>query len=1097
MRCPDCSLESRQGRRFCAGCGRELSRACSACGAESDAEDRFCGACGVPLVPARTHRVADTPDISAGDLRQVTILFCDLVGSTAHAHQRGPETWFEVVHTYRDSCSREIENWGGTIGQFLGDGVLGYFGYPTALENHAECAVHAGLSLLTALEELNAENATHGLHLEARIGIHTGRVVALDRSGHGEPPIVGETVHLASRYEGMAGSNDLVISEETHQVVRGAFEVKSLGSHRVKGVAEPLAAYRVLSATGTPDGQSGEAEIPPMVGRREELALLLDRWKRVTRGSGQVVVLAGEAGIGKSRLIAELERALAAKAAASGRATCSLYHRNTSLTPILELAKQAADWEEEDPSELRAEKLDAALEQAGLSPERAIPVMREMFRLPASNRYPPPELAPEERRKLILDVFFRWLEATAGEGPVLLTIEDLQWADPSTLELVNLVIRGAHRIQVLLVLTYRPGFDPTWGMPSHLSTIVLPRLNPTQAAKVARRAAGGHTIPAGELRSLIDRANGVPLYIEELARHFVTGARRPERDEGDRSPTAQIPATLEGLLAVRLERTGPAREISQLAAVIGDEVPFSLLQQLSGRSEAELDSLLETLVDSEILAQRGKPPRSTYVFEHTLVRDAALNSVLRRRRRALHRQVARILEEGFPETAHNRPEQLAFHLSKSDDPASAIPYWRRAAARAVQNFAIEEAIAHTRAALRLIPFVADASERAHLEAHLQLSLGSSLAGSRGFGNASVEEPLLRAHELCSQIGDGAPFVPVLAFLCGHYMQRGNHQRTRLLGEELLLRTESGGENAPRVVAHFLLGMALLLSGEYEASLANTEKGRALYDPEDFVTIGTAATEPGVVSFCVGGLARWCLGEPGRALREAEAGVELARTRKQPHHHTMGWALTFKTQLLLLLRAAPEALACATELKELAAEHEFHRLAAWGCSLAACARIEAGDWEDGIAELEPALSDYGDEEAGFWRAYCFGILARGHAALGSYDEGFRLLRRAKRHAKATGERFCQSDLHRIEGELILAASPDDLDRAAACFERAICHARHDRAVSFELRAATSLARVRLRQGRGAEALYEHFSEGFETPDLIEAAAVLESLATSGA
>jgi class 3 adenylate cyclase len=638
------------------------------------------------LPPSRGETTPAAPSRPAAERRQLTVLFCDLVDSTALSSQLDPEEYREVVRAYQDTCAKVIARFEGHIAQYLGDGLLVYFGYPRAHEDDAQRAVRAGLGMVEAVGQLNTRLAQEReVHLVVRLGIHTGLVVVGDVGGgtRQEQLALGETPNIAARLQGIAAPNTLVISAATFQLLGGFFACQPLGTPLLKGLAQPLAVYRVLyeSMARSRLEAAGSAALTMLVGREQEIGLLQERWAQVKEGIGQVVLLSGEAGIGKSRLVQVLQEQVAAEPRAwLTPCQCSPYHQNTALYPWIELLERVAlRFEREESPSQKLRKLEGFLVQYGLPLAEVVPLFATLLSLPLPAEYAPLTMSPEQQKQQTLHALLTILLRIAAQQPVLFVMEDLHWVDPSTLELLTLLVDQGPTARILALLTFRPDFSPPWTGRSHCTQVAVHRLPRQQAVEVIRQVAHGKALPPEVIAQIVAKTDGVPLFVEELTKMVLESGLLQERDDryeltGPLPPLA-IPTTLHDSLMARLDRLTTVKSLAQLGATLGREFSYALLHAVAPWDEGTVQRGLHQLVDAEFLFQRGLPPQATYLFKHALIQDAAYQSLLKSTRQQYHQRIAQVLEERFPETAETQPEWLAHHYTQAD-PARRDPLHR-------------------------------------------------------------------------------------------------------------------------------------------------------------------------------------------------------------------------------------------------------------------------------------------------------------------------------------------------------------------------------------------------------------------------------------
>ena len=1055
--------------------------------------------------PAESAHAPDTPPEpvprSEAERRQLTVLFCDLVGSTELSARLDPEDMGAVIRGYQQCCAEVVERWGGHVAKYMGDGVLAYFGWPQAHEDEAERAVRAGLALIDALAGVETPA---GEPLAARVGIATGLVMVGELIGEGaarEEAVVGETPNLAARLQTLAAPGSVVISQVTRRLVGGLFDLADLGPVRGKGFAAPLIAWRVASESQTEGRFEARqtAGLTPLVGRDEEIALLLRRWQQAKDGEGHVVLMSGEPGIGKSRLVRELRARLKDEPHIPLFYQCSPYHTTSPLHPLIEQLERAAGFARDDPPATRIDKLEALLARGTDRVDQAVPLIAALLGLSTEGRYPALDLTPQRQKQLTLAALVDQLEGLAAAQPVLLAYEDMHWSDPTTQELLGLTIERLHRLPVLLLITYRPEFTPPWPAQPHVSALALSRLGRREGAALVERVVRDKALPDEVAAQIVAKTDGVPLFVEELTKTvlelgLLTDAGDHYELAGPLPPLA-LPSTLHDSLLARLDRLAPVKEIAQIGAALGREFSHALIAAVADRPEPELQAALDQLVAAELVYRRGAPPDVTYSFKHALVQDAAYQSLLRSRRQGLHAKIAAVIEVEQPTKTQQEPELLARHLTQAAQPERAIGYWRAAAQRASERSAYHEAGAHLRKSLELLSELPEAAARDGLELQLQISLGSALVVIHGFSSSAAEAVYVRARELAQKLDDQAQLFKSTWGLWLIHQTRVQVTIGRALAEELLIVAARGADVGQRLEAHHAAWTTLLFVPDLVACRTHTRQGLALYDPEQhsehkFLYGGHDA---GVCGLHHRGVAEWLLGFPDQALEHAREALSLAR------------ALGHGPSLLMALNSNAYQHRCRGELAaarerseeqvRLCVEQEMvPQHVAWGRIGRGWAIALAGDLESGLAGMREGLDQLEAMKVQFRRAHHLALFAEVCALAGRVDEG----RLALEAALESAERWWLPEVHRLRGGLALAKAADRAEEAEQWFQRALAEARAQQARSLELRAASSLARLWRDQGRRAQAhdllapVYGWFTEGFETADLKEAKALLDDL-----
>ncbi|MBI3247938.1 MAG: AAA family ATPase [Deltaproteobacteria bacterium] len=996
---------------------------------------------------------------SPAERRQLTVMFCDLVGSTALSAQLDPEELREVVRAYQQTCAAVIQRYEGHIAQYLGDGLLVYFGYPVAHEDDAARAVRAGVEIITALSQAvpspvvgegqgeGAKNRTkdtphpHLLpqgekelqKLHVRIGIHTGPVVIGEIGGGGrtEQLALGETPNIAARLQGLAEPDTVVVSAATYRLVQGLFESQDLGPQTLKGISTPMMAYRVLNEGHARSRFEAALQrgLTPLMGRELEVGLLRERWRHAAQGSGQVVLLCGEPGIGKSRLVQALKEQVSLDGALQLELRCSPYYRNSAYHPILDHLQRFLQFAREDSPEEKLKKLENALKSRGgvtppLQSER-VPLIAALLSLPHPAGYPPITVSPQKQKEKTQAAIVAWLVEESETAPVYCVWEDLHWADPSTLEVLTLLLAQVPATRLLALVTFRPEFTPPWGSRSYLSQLTPSRLERSQVQAMVERVSQGNPLPAEVIQQIVAKTDGVPLFVEELTKtvmesefDFDVGARRAV------PLPLGIPTTLQDALMARLDRLGPTKEIAQLGATIGREFSYELLQTVSPLDEATLQQGLRQLVAAELVYQRGLLPHATYLFKHALIQDTAYQSLLKSRRQQLHQQIAHVLEERFPDTKETQPELVARHYTEASLAEQAIPYWQQAGERASQRSAYAEAISHLTKGLEVLKALPDTPTRAQQELTLQLAQNDALVAVKGYTAPEVEKTVLRARELCQQLGETPQLFPMMFRLWVFYIMRRELQTARELAELLLRLAQSVQDPYPLSLAHTALGITLYWLGELTSARPHLEQAIALYDPQKHprFTVGTADHRVDCLSYAAWTL--WYLGYPEQALKRSQEAVALAQGLSHPF--SLAYALVCAALFHLLRREGQLAREQAEVVMTLSTEQGFPFWLPQGTIVRGWALAEQGQVEEGIAQMQQGLTAYRAMGAETERLGFLPLLAVGHAQAGQVDEGLSALAEALAFVDKTGGvRHYEAELYRLKGELLLAKARERL------------------------------------------------------------------------
>lgn len=1097
MDCPSCGSVNQDGNQFCADCGVPLAQRCRTCGRDNPPGKRFCGDCGAPLAsgdsPERSSTVATGASaMSPGaERRLLTVMFCDLVDSTVLASRLDPEDLRPVIGEYHKDVATVVRRFDGFVARYMGDGVLAYFGYPQAHEDDAERAVRAGLEIVTTARLVPA---AAGGRLRVRVGIATGFVVVGDLVDTGETrerDVVGETPNLAARLQTLAEPGSVVIAAGTHELTGGIFEYEELGKVQLKGFAAPVPVWRVRSEGAVEsrfDALHSAFPLTPLVGRAEEMELLLRRWTQAKEDEGRVVLLAGEPGIGKSRLSVALQERLHDEPHVRLGYFCSPHHQNSALHPTIAQLERAAGFERDDAPEIRLRKLEALL--LPTSPPTDVTLLAELLHIPAGDLYVPRQLDPRRKKEETFEALLKQLVALTRHQPVLMIYEDVHWIDPSSHELLDRIVDRVAGLPVLLLITFRPEFQPPWSGQSHVTVLAFSRLGRRQAATLVQRVAGNKALPARTVEEIVTRTDGVPLFIEELTKAVLetaSGADTSALAETSVSALA-LPATLHASLMTRLDRLGQAaKQVAQTGAAIGREFSYELLGAVAGQSEQELRGALARLVSSQLAFQRGAPPESVYTFKHALVQDAAYSTLLRSDRRQLHARIAKIVERCFPERAAREPELLAHHFTEAREIERAIGYWLKAGERAIERSANLEAIRHLTRGLEALKTLPESPERDRQELAFQIALGTPLIAVHGYSDPRTGAAYSRARALCERLGEVEPLVATFSGEFVYHFVRGHSPMMRRLTDEARQICERLPYPVLRLASHRLAGITAMHFGTFPEARSEFEAILQLYDARQHRSHPVHYVhDPKVSALTYLALVLWILGFPEQARRSSNAAfrcaAELDQANLTAHVHNFAGA-----GLDELLGDVPGVRAHAEAIVELATRHSLGYWLVNGLILRGWTMVQQGAAEAGIALMRQSAADRAGLGVGWYQTRYLCMLAEAYAQVGQAEPGLRVIADAKALVARNDEHMWEGELARIEGELLRAQGGSGSE-VEACFARAAAIAGTQGAKSLELRATRSLAHLRCDQGRRRDAralllpIYSWFTEGFETADL---------------
>ena len=1077
---------------------------------------------GVPLGPRRKILAAITAETGTtnatlgpaasiepkaqdtAERRQVTVMFSDLVGSTALSACMDPEDLREVISAYQKSVAETVQRFGGFVAKYMGDGVLVYFGYPQAHEDDAERAVRAGLELVAAVGALK----THA-PLQTRIGIATGLVVVGDLIGSGasqEQAIVGETPNLAARLQGVAEPNSVVIAESTRKLLGNLFELEDLGALDLKGIAGPVrtwAALREASVESRFEAMHASG-LTDLVGREEELELLSRRWSKAKGGEGQVVLLSGEPGIGKSRLTAALLERLAAEPHTRLRYFCSPQHTDSAFYPVIGQMERAAVITQDDALPTKLDKLDAVLAQTSTSKQDAA-LLAEMLSLPNDGRYPALDLSPEHRRQQTLQALSSQVEALARSKPVLMIFEDAHWSDPTSVEAFGRTVDQIKTLPALLIVTFRPEFNAPWAGRSHVTSLALNRLGEREAATIVASLVGNKELPADVMAEIVERTDGIPLFVEEMTKAVLEAESEGEARQTATvmpSPALAVPPSLHASLMARLDRLGPAKDVAQIGAAIGREFSHALLAAVVRKPETELRPALDRLIAAGLLFRQGVPPHATYLFKHALVQDAAYGTLLREPRRALHARIGEVIENQFEEIAERQPELLARHYTEAGQIEKAAALWGTAGRQSLARSALIEGVAQLGRALDQIATLPGTPALRHEQIKLQVALANALMHVKGYAAAETKASFDRARSLIEQaealgepIEDPLPLFSVLYGFWTATFVAFNGNVMRELAVQFLALAEKQEATGPLMIGHRLMGHSLASTGDIARGRTHFDQSIVLYDPVEHRVLATRfGQDVRVAILSYRSWALWMLGYPDAALADADGALMYAGEINQAA--ALMYALLPAGTTYLNCGNYAAATTRAQELIALADEKGARLWKAGGLSLQAWVLTTTGKVTDALQTN--ALTAVRQTGATVFTPTTLSFLARAHATMNHFDDACRCVDEAIAAVETTKEKWWEAEVHRVAGEIALKSPEHDAAKAEACFERALAVARAQQAKSWELRAAMSMARLWRDQGKPQQArellapVYGWFTEGFDTRDLREAKVLLEEL-----
>jgi len=1115
VQCVECNHENRDEARFCTACGASLMRQCPACGAIPQAQASFCDACGASLKNIATPAAQDPPSTDDSPIelagtdaerRHLTVLFCDLVGSSKLSELLDPEEFRELLAAYQDSCATVVSKYDGQVARYVGDGLLIYFGYPQAHEDDASRAVRAGLDIVKAVSQLELAIAMPVEALAVRIGIATGTVVVGDigtGARRDEMAVVGETPNLAARLQTLASPGEIIIAAQTFELVGGYFDVDDLGEHSLKGISQAQSVYRVRAESGAHGRLEASAGLglTPLVGRKEEVAILISRWAQAAQGELRLVTLSGEAGIGKSRVLRTFRENIADNPHSQVFYYGSAYHQNSAFYPVIDQLERALRFEGDDSVELRLEKLQSEVGRLGLEVESTVPPLVALLSLEKGDQIPA-VLQSGDLKRLQQVAICSMVEAMSAEAPVLMVVEDAHWIDASTLELLAAISERLNRARLLIVMTHRPEFTFASSSGANLTQIPLSHLGGVESTAIVTRVAGNKPLPDEVTAEIIAKTDGIPLFVEELTKSLLESGVL--RDDGKRFvldnplPPLAIPPSLQDSLMARLDRLAAAKDIAQLAACIGRSFDFRLLGAVASQDEAELHSALEQLVDAGLVHERGMRADINYEFKHALIRDAAYDSLLKSTRQLNHQRIAQTLEQRFESLVDAQPELLALHYTEAGLVESAVTWWQRAGERSSKSAANLEAIRHLECGLELLATLDRSEALARIEVDMLMVLGIAIRATEGSASEYAGQVYTRAQLRCEWLHDKDREFPALWGMWSVAMARGELDQGIKQAEHVLALAEEMGKPDLELEARHTLWGTVSMTGDLVASRHHAERGIELYRFEQHGDYGFVYGnhDPGICARYTNAAVLWLQGYSEQARVQVEDAMVLTRRHTQPAFISHG--LIHCCKVYVLLGDESRVREIAEQAQILAQEIANPEESAYCEFVLGWTRAMQGEYADGITQMETTLAARPPGSHQYDNCHYLSMLAEACYLDGQFERGIRHLRQALEEIKVSGELWWEAELHRLEGCALLGCDGENSDKAQDCFQRALDVTQSQDAKMLELRAASDLCRLLRDQDARQEALdllapvYEWFSEGFETADLRAAKALLEEL-----
>lgn len=1046
--------------------------------------------CNSSQAPNRSVDSRSTPTASSNaERRHLTVLFCDLVGSTSLSARLDPEDLRKILYEYQRCCGDAIRRYDGHIARLMGDGVLAYFGFPTAHEDDAERAVKAALEIVESVPALVIPIAER---LEVRIGIASGLVVVGDLIGEGparEFALVGEAPNLASRLQALAEPGQILVAPRTRLLLGRLFEFADLGDHNLKGFERPIHVWRVVA----PGSASSRFEahtsfqLTPLIDRQAELRLLQKQYSKAKRGKGQVVLISGEPGIGKSRLILALRNRLARERYGFLQFQCSSYHTSSALHPVIHYLEHAAGITRDNAAAVRLDKLEDLVRRATEQTKSIVPLLAALLSIPTEDRYSQRELTPEQLKKQTFSALLALLRASAEQEPVILVFEDVHWADPTSLELLERIRDNVKNWRMLVILLHRPDLTLPWAEQPHVTSLTVNRLDRVQVSSMVQSLRKGKVLPRTAIDQILAKTDGVPLFVEEITKAVLASAvgGSSEGRSGAQS-TLLVPDTLHDSLMARLDQLAPVKTVAQIAAVIGRDFSFEVLKAIAPFSESDVRSAIDRLLASGLVFRSGHVSGQSFSFNHALLRDEAYASILHDQRRRLHGRIAEVLCKDFPELADTAPEVIAQHYAQADKSKLAIDYWVRAARQASARSAFVEASTHLQMALKRLVDLPANIERDNLELQLQQSLGNAFAAGKGFAAAEAVEAYKRALDLCNSAKDSSQRFAALNGIIAFHITRGDFEQSRGLAEDLLTLADQQDDPMPKLMGHRALGQALFLIGELAPARDHLSSSLKLYDAARHGSLAPLFSQTYLA------LASTLLGDIGRGLAFGQDAVHLAEQLRHPH--SLCNALAFLAGAHVLCGDAEAAYSVAERTVMLASEYAFPLWLAGGQMLRGWASSDLGHVDEGLPEIRKSVKALEATGALIWVQFARYLFAQALAKAEQFTDAGKLVDQTLLMIAGTTGRWYEAELHRLKGDLLVRGGASSA-AAEVCYETAIAVATRQGARLWQLRASNALAGLWCAQGKIPEVhallapLTASFDEKIMIPDLQRTKALL--------
>lgn len=1121
MTCRNCNYENPTGMNFCGQCGSSLQIKCSNCQFDNPSDFNYCGNCGTQLSSHSTNiqpSVLPKSDLNEkqnteAEHRHLTVMFCDLMGSTALSNKLDPEDLRELIREYQDISAKVVNRFEGYIAQYLGDGILVYFGYPVAHENDAHRAVSSGLGIIEAIKQMNRRLLKQkNIGISVRIGVHTGHVVIGDMGGIGktEQLALGVTPNIAARLEGLAEANSLVISADTYKLVDKFFDCKESGMHVLKGISEPIQIYEVNNentARSRFDSVQTSADQLPLIGRKSEVKAVMDLWAEAENGKSHIILLTGEAGVGKTHLLQSVISKIAEESDAWLNVHyCSPYHQHTAFYPVIDIIENVVlQFKPEIPVKEKINKIEGFLVQYGLDLDEMVPIFAQLLSVAIEeSKYKQSSFSPQQQKQKLMSALINMYLERSQDQRLLTVFEDLQYADPSTLELIQLLINQAPTSKILTILSFRPEFTPGWGMQAHIVALTLSNLPKEEVIAIIAEITGNKPLPEEVVNDIIEKTDGIPLFVEELTKMVLESGMVSELNDhyelNGPITSLAIPSTLHDSLVARLDRMSAVKELAQLGAIIGREFSFELIRSVSLMKENNVQEGLRKLVKAGLLHQKGVPPIATYHFRHALIQDAASQSLLKTQRQNFHQRIAQALTNEFVELVKRKPEIIAYHSENAGMTENAIIYWTKAGKLASERSAFEESLSYLTNGFQLLQNLTDNEKSLQFELDLLAVQSPIFTITEGFASVNAFETNQRITVLAEKKEDHFRLFLALRGLTMYHLFGGKPQDALIYAQQGLELAEAYLDSETWVEANRMIGQVCIYTGEFTRSLNSFEKAISLYDPLKHQSlIRSTGVNPGIFSLAQSSHVMWYLGYPDQAIERAKLALKKANELEQPYSQALSG---FLLSLVYLLNGnAKQTINEAESCMIVCKKYGIHMLGSEVKNFLGRAFVELGENDKGIELIQQALSWRRTKKMFSGTNIHLTILINIYLKSNQINKGLEIVSEAMDVSNKYGDQLFLSEIYRLKGELLLAQNEaKNKGQAEDYFDKGYELAQNQNAKSFELKLAISKARLWHKQKKTEKAFellsdtYNWFTEGFETRDLKEAKKLMEILST---